>query len=163
ARRRHGGERRDLPELTFERCSDQSGDRVGAGAGKLGRDLDGGEIDLRQRRDRQQRIAEDTAQRHGDPEKRGRERTPDKGSQDRHDQLFGPLPRRERRGGSLDAVGGGVSSLLLTATLVPSEMRAKPVVTTRSCGWSPAVITASASFCCNTVTGRIATAFSFTT
>ena len=52
-RRRHGGERRDLPELALERRRHQVGRRLGVGARQLRRHLDGREIDLRQRRDRQ--------------------------------------------------------------------------------------------------------------
>src|SRR5215813_7323726 len=79
----------------------------------------------------------------------------------KHDQLFGP--RRRRCGGSVVAVGVGVSSALLTATLVPSEMRAKPVVTTFSSALSPSTITACTSSCCDTVTGRTPTESSLTT
>ena len=51
-------QRRDLPELALERRRHQRRHGVGAGARQLGRDLDGREIDLRQRRDRQPPIAE---------------------------------------------------------------------------------------------------------
>jgi hypothetical protein len=44
---------------------------------QLGGDLDGREIDLRQRRHRQPQIAEDAAQQDGDPEQRCRDRAVD--------------------------------------------------------------------------------------
>src|SRR5262249_39477853 len=95
-------------------------------------------------------------------EQGGRDRPLDGGRRDGHGQRFGP--RLPRRGGSLEAAGAGVSSALLTATLVPSEMRANPVVTTRSCAFRPEVMTAWASSCCDTATGRTETeSSSFTT
>ena len=54
-RRGHRRQRRDLAELALQRRGHQRRHRVGAGAGKLRGHLDGGEVDLRQRRDRQPR------------------------------------------------------------------------------------------------------------
>ena len=78
------GERRDLAELAFERRRDERRDRVRVGAGQLRRDLDGREIDLRQRRDRQLPIAEDAGEQHRDRQQRRRDRPQDEGRRDVH-------------------------------------------------------------------------------
>src|SRR5215470_11348821 len=158
------GERRDLAELALERRGDQRLDGVRARAGKLRRHLHGGKVDLRQRGDRQQPVAEPAAEHHGDAEQRGRDRPQDEGRGDGHRpcaQVLGP--RRWRRG-SVEAEGTGVSSGLPTATLAPSNRRAKPVVTTCSPAVTPPVTTACTSSCCDTVTGLTVTDLSsFTT
>ena len=61
ARRGHQRQRRDLAELPFQRRRHQRRDGVGAGARKLGGDLDGRKVDLRQRRHRQPPVAEPAA------------------------------------------------------------------------------------------------------
>ena len=58
ARRGHGRQRRDLPELALQRGGDQRRHGLRVGARQLRRDLDGREVDLRQRRDGQPEIAE---------------------------------------------------------------------------------------------------------
>ena len=55
AQRRHLRDAGNLRELPLERRGDRGGDGFGAGALPGGGDLDGREIDLRQRRDRQER------------------------------------------------------------------------------------------------------------
>ena len=84
AGRGHRRQRRDLAELALERRGDQRRHRLGAGARQLRRDLDGREIDLRQRRDRQRPIAERAAEHQRDPEQRGRDRPADEGRGDAH-------------------------------------------------------------------------------
>ena len=56
----------------------------GLAPGKLRRDLDGREVDLRQRRDRQPPIAEPAAEHHRKSQKRGRDRPPDERRGDAH-------------------------------------------------------------------------------
>jgi hypothetical protein len=56
---RHAGDLRDLP---LERLGDRGRHRVGRRAGQAGADRNGGEVDLRQRRDRQQRIGDDACE-----------------------------------------------------------------------------------------------------
>ena len=137
ARRGHRLQRRDLAELAFERRGDQRGDGVGIGAGQLRRDLDGREIDLRQRRNRQPPIAENAAEHHRDAEQRSRDRPVDEGRRDAHCGAFvvgpalprcrrSPLPRPPAAGrcwlrGSLRgaAAGAGVPSPCRSLTLLP--------------------------------------------
>src|SRR5262249_45487302 len=153
ARRGHGGERRDLPELALERRRHQRGDGVGVGARKLCRDLDGRKIDLRQRRDRQPPVAEQSPEHHRNAEQGGGDRPVDEGRRDAHCCGF-RLPRWRRWWG---CAGGGAAagSLLPITTSLPSLSRAKPVVTTRSGGSTPLLITAWVSFWRSTTTGRI--------
>ena len=66
-RRRHQRERGNLAEIALERRRHQRRHGVGAGARQLGRDLDGGEIDLRQRRRPAGEIAEQPAQQESRP------------------------------------------------------------------------------------------------
>ena len=61
--RRHAGDGRELP---LEDRGDRGSHRLGAGAGKLGRHLDGRKVDARHRGDRQVLVAEDA----GDDERR---------------------------------------------------------------------------------------------
>ena len=61
----------------------------GLAPGSWVRDLDGREIDLRQRRDRQPPIAEPATQHHRKSQKRGRDRTPDEGRGDAHCCVLG--------------------------------------------------------------------------
>ena len=89
-------QRRDLPELALERRGHQCGDGVGVGARKLRGDLDGGEIDLRQRGDRQPPVAERAAQHHRDAEQRSRDRPVDEGRGDAHARLASAWPRPSR-------------------------------------------------------------------
>ena len=94
ARRSHRRQRRDLTELAFERRRHQRRERVGIGAGKLRRHLDGREVDLRQRRDRQQVVAEQAAEQDGEAKQGCRDRPPDEGGRDAHCVAR----RRARRG-----------------------------------------------------------------
>ncbi len=82
--RRHGGERRDLPELALQRRGHQVGHGLGVGARQLRRDLDGREVDLRQRGDRQPPIAEPAAEHHGERQQRGGDGPLDEGGGDAH-------------------------------------------------------------------------------
>src|SRR5262249_52823659 len=152
ARRGHGRERRDLPELALERRRHQRRDGVGISARKLRRDLDGREIDLRQRRDRQPPIAQQSSEHHRDAEQGGRDPPGEWGRGNAHCWGFG-LPRWRRWWG---CAGGGAAagSLLPIPTSLPSLSRAKPVVTTRSGGSTPLLITACVSFWRSTTTGR---------
>src|SRR5262249_56318006 len=137
---------------------------VGACARKLGRDLNGGEIDLRQRGDRQRQIAEHPAEHDGDPEQRGRDRAVDEGRRDAHGLATGGRPALglrfafsparspprvprvpSERGRTTGAVTCPASSALDTVTCVPSVRRAKPVVTTRPPPCKPLAATAPPS------------------
>ena len=77
ARRDQIRERGNLPELPLQRRGHQRRDHVGARARKLRGHLDGREVDLRQRRDRQPEVSEQPAQHHRDPEQRRRDRAVD--------------------------------------------------------------------------------------
>ncbi len=113
ARRRHRLQRRDLAELPLKRSGHQRGDGVGIGARQLRRHLDGREIDLRQRRDRQPPVAETAAQHHRDAEQRGRDRPVNEWRRDAHCCVFGlavPPPRCRRAAAlPLRALTGGLS------------------------------------------------------
>ena len=116
-------------------------DGVGIGAGQLRGDLDGRKINLRQRRNRQPPVAEKTAQHHRDAEQRRGDRSLNKWATIRSLRCG----RRRRVTASLSllfpahravaraAVGRWCRvCAVLTATLLPSVRRTKPVVTTRS-------------------------------
>ena len=75
--RGHGGQAGDLAELAFQRGGDQGLDRFGAGAGELGGDQDGGEVDLRQGRDGQGAVAERAGQQDGERQQPGGDRAGD--------------------------------------------------------------------------------------
>jgi hypothetical protein len=68
ADRGHFGDVRDLAEMAFERARDTGRDGVGTGARQRGVDRDGGEVDLRQRRDRQLGVGEEAGERDADRE-----------------------------------------------------------------------------------------------
>ena len=63
ALRGHFGHVGDLAEVSLERACDAGCDRLGAGAGQLRLDRNGGEVDLWQRRDRQLGDGEEAGQR----------------------------------------------------------------------------------------------------
>ena len=105
ARRRHDRQRGNLAELAFQRRGDQRGHGLGIGAGKLGGHLDGGEVDLGQRSHRQQRITENAAQHHRDPEQGRRDRPRDEGRRDVHGEAVGERVS-ERRCGPRDVSVG---------------------------------------------------------
>ena len=84
ALRGHRGQAGDLAELAFQRGGDQGLDGFRAGAGELGDHLDGREIDLRQRRDRQGAIAERAGQQDGERQQPGGDRAGDEGGGDVH-------------------------------------------------------------------------------
>ena len=91
ARRCHHLERGDLPEVALERRRDQRRHHIGACARKLGRDLDGWEIHLRQRGDRQPEIAQQPAEHDRHAEQRGRDRTVNEGRRYAHGFAAGGL------------------------------------------------------------------------
>ena len=68
ARGGHLGHRRDVAELALERRGHRRRHRLRVGARQLGGDLDGGEIDLGQRRHRQECEGQRAGQREGDGE-----------------------------------------------------------------------------------------------
>ena len=78
------GEPGDLRQLAFERGGDLHRHRLGRGAGQLGADLDGGEINLRQGGDRQLEVAKDAGQQHSHGEQRGGDGPGDEGRGDVH-------------------------------------------------------------------------------
>jgi hypothetical protein len=78
-RRRHARQRGDLAELALQRRGDERRDRLGVGARKLGRHLDGRKVHLGQRRNGQQPVAEDAAEHHRDAEQRRGDRPDDEG------------------------------------------------------------------------------------
>ncbi len=71
---RHFRDARDARELLLERSGDRSRHHLGTCARQAGADVDGREIDLRQRRDRQQRIGDPAGQRQRDQQQRGGDR-----------------------------------------------------------------------------------------
>jgi hypothetical protein len=71
ALRGHFGHVGDLAEVSLERASDAGCDRLGAGAGELRLDRNGGEVDLWQRRDRQPGDGKDAGQRDPNSQQRG--------------------------------------------------------------------------------------------
>ena len=97
----------DLRELVFERLGDRARHRLGAGAGELGGHRDGGEIDARQRRDRQQRIGGDADQHEGRHQQRGGDRPADERGGDAH-VAIGPLSVSRRSWPASRPAGGVV-------------------------------------------------------
>ena len=99
AGRGHLVERGDRGELLFERRRHRRGHRVGAGAGVVDRHHDGREVDIGQRRHRQQPVGADAE--HQDPQHQqgGGDRPADKGFRDVHGQRLSERlsERRERR------------------------------------------------------------------
>ena len=88
ARRGHGRERRDLPELALERGGHQRRHRLRVGAGKLRRHLDGRKVHLRKRGHRQTEVAERAAENGGKSKQRCRDRPLDEGAGDAHGTLM---------------------------------------------------------------------------
>ena len=84
AGRRHLGDPGDAAELALERRRHRRGHRLRAGAGQAGGDLNRRKLHLRQRRDRQERVAERAGQREGDGEQRRADRPVDEGRGDVH-------------------------------------------------------------------------------
>ena len=84
------------PSWRSSGAGDEVRHRVGIGAGQLRRHLDGREIDLRQRRDRQVHIAEPAGEQRRDGEQRRRDRPADEGRRDAH---CGRALLRRRGGG----------------------------------------------------------------
>jgi len=74
---RHLRDAGDLRELPLKRLGHGGCHRLRAGAGQLGRDLDGRKIHLRQRRDRQARVGHQTDEQDADHQKGGGDRTSD--------------------------------------------------------------------------------------
>ena len=75
--RRHLRDARNLRELPLERLRDRRRHRLGAGAGQGRRDLDGREIDLRQRRDRQVHVGDHADEHEADHHQRRADRVAD--------------------------------------------------------------------------------------
>src|ERR1700722_18786433 len=69
----------DLHDLPFERPSDRGRHRVRGSAGQRSRYGDGGEVDLRQGRNRQRRERDQTDKKHRDHNQRGRDRAVNEG------------------------------------------------------------------------------------
>jgi hypothetical protein len=80
AGRRHLLEPRDLAELTLQRRGDRRGKHLGAPAGIEGEDLDGGIVDVGQRRGGELTVCHDPRQQYGDHQQRGRHRPQDEKS-----------------------------------------------------------------------------------
>ncbi len=71
-------------KLRLERLRHRGRHDLGAAAGQLGVDLDGGEVDARERCHRQQRIGGDADQQEGSHHQRGGDRTSDEWGRDAH-------------------------------------------------------------------------------
>ena len=82
----------NLPELALERGRNGGGHGIGAGAGELGGNGDGGKVDLRKRRHRQQRKGDDAHECQRRHEQGRRDRSADERLGDAHGAS--PLPRR---------------------------------------------------------------------
>src|SRR5207249_3328079 len=81
---RHFGDAGNASELAFERRRHGGGHGFGTGAGKRRADLEGGEIDLRQGRDREELVAQRSGQRDRRREQRRADRTVDEGGGEAH-------------------------------------------------------------------------------
>src|SRR5580704_2166934 len=119
--RRHLGDAGDLAELLLERGGDRGRHGLGAGARPGRRDLNGREVDLRQRRYRQERKRDDADKGQSRHHQRGRDRPPDERFGNIHDAFPG-----------VAAVDGAV---MVTGALVCSLYW--PSVTTRSPSLTP--------------------------
>ena len=78
---RHAG---DAAEAPLERRRDGRSHRLGAGAGERGVDLDGGEVDARQGRDRQERVRREAREQQRRREQGRSDWAPDERTRDRH-------------------------------------------------------------------------------
>ncbi len=85
ARGRHVGNASDAAELALERSRHRAGHGLGARPGQRGGDLDGGEVHLGQRRDRQELEPERTRDGEPDGEQRRRDGPGDERCRDVHD------------------------------------------------------------------------------
>ena len=143
ARGRHLGEARDLPELQFERRSHRGGHGLRIGARQLRGDGKRRIVDVRQRRDRQQRIGDQTAHQQGDHQQRGRDRPIDKGCGNVHGI------------GACRASCAASSCAALPCRIVtcaPGCSLYCPSTTTCSLAWRPESISAWPSLICATLT-----------
>jgi hypothetical protein len=114
---RHAGNLRELP---LEGRRDRGRHRLRAGAGELRGDLDGREIDLGQRRHRQQRIGGGADQQDARHHQRGGDRARDEGGRDVHDPVLAAFPA---------PLPAAVTSR--ASTRAPGCSRYCPAVTTR--------------------------------
>ena len=174
ARRGHHRQRRDLAELPLQRRRHQRGDGVGAGAGKLGGDLDGRKVDLRQRRHRQTTSSRASRPAWSRSQQRSRDRPPDERRRDAHscasfdDDVANACrgrsacrpPVAPRRGHRLAAGRPAPARRWSPPPRLPAVSRAKPVVTTRSPASGRSRSPPGSQSCCDTVTGRTATVLS---
>ncbi len=80
ARRGHLRDAGDASELALQGCCNGRGGGLRAGAGQLCLHIDGGELNLRQRRDGKQGVAHGAAQQQRQAQQRSRDRTANEGS-----------------------------------------------------------------------------------
>ena len=130
ALRGHQQQAGDLAELALQRGGDQGLGGFRAGAGKLGDDLDGREIDLGQCRDRQRAIAEAAGQQDGDRQQPGGDGARDERRRDVHCRALRWLVPGAV--GLVGAFGARRRPALPAATLLPSDRREAPSITTFS-------------------------------
>ena len=159
ARRGHLAQRRDRRELLLQRGRHRRGHRVRAGAGVIDRDHDGREIDLGQRRHRQQPISADAEHQDAQHQQRRCDRTANEWCGDIHD---GRLSYRSASDGGEDPAAQpdvpGAGSAILTRA--PSVSRYCPSTTTFSPIVSPLLMTAIPSCVEATSTVRRSTVLS---
>ena len=128
ARRGHLRDAGNLGDLALERLGDRGGHRLRRGAGQRGADRNGGKVDLRQRRDRQQRIGDEADQQHRRHQQRRRDR---------------PMNERSGNAAVMAELPLAVES---TLTCVPGCNRKRLVVMTRSPSFNPSETTATSMF-----------------
>ncbi len=135
ADRRHLRDAGDQRELPLERGGDVGGHGLGAAAGQGGLHLDGGEVDVGQRRHRQHDVGDDADQQDRDGQKRGRDGPPDEGT------------------GEVQAPAA-VFWTWAMRTREPFFRVIWPSITTMSPGWTPEVIIDSSPWVPPTRTAR---------
>src|SRR5581483_10454386 len=139
---------RDVHELVLERCCNRGGHGLRTRAREVGAHQNGREVDLRQRRDGQQREGHQADEENPRHEERGGDRPADEGGREAHEARCPAVPGRAALAASPAACSGD-----RTRTRAPGCSRKALLVTTCWPASSPWVTTAIVSLLLAMVTG----------